>query len=180
MQHRLDRKPCRGESVDDGQNFTSEELTLLTRAAVLAGATVAISKYSGGSGTQAEFQAILEGLKQATLQYPANPLVQALLADETRREVERLAPQFRSDIKQRAFEDFKFSALNRCSDAAELLARKAAPEQAEEVGQAILQMCRHVAEKSREGSRFGSGGSAADPMEQAAIDQISRVWGIPA
>jgi hypothetical protein len=180
MHHRLDRKPCRGENVDDGQNFTSEELTLLARAAVLAGATVAIAKYSGGSGTQAEFQAILEGLKQATLQYPANPLVQALVNEQTRAEVERLAPRFRSDIKQRAFEDFKFAALNRCSEAAELLARKAAPGQAAEVKQGILLMCRHVAEKSREGSRFGSGGSPADPMEQAVIDQIARVWGIAA
>jgi hypothetical protein len=166
--------------VNGGQEFTSEELTLLARAAVLAGATTALAKYSGGSGTQAEFQAILEGLQQAAQQYPANPLVQALLADETRKEVEQLAPQYRSDIKQRAFEDFKFAALNRCSEAAELLARKAAPAQAAEVGQAILLMCRHVAEKSREGSRFGSGGSPTDPMEQAVIDQISRVWGIAA
>jgi hypothetical protein len=166
--------------VNGGQEFTPEELSLLARAAVLAGATVAIAKYSGSSGTQAEFQAILEGLRQATLQYPSNPLVQALLTDNTRKEVEQLAPQFRSDIRQRAFEDFKFAALNRCSEAAELLARKAAPEQAAEVGQGVLLMCRHVAEKSREGSRSGPGSSPADPMEQAVIDQIARVWGVAA
>jgi hypothetical protein len=166
--------------VEGGQDFTSEELGLLARAAVLAGATVAIAKYSGGSGTQAEFQAILEGLKQATQQYPSNPLVQALLTDETRKEVEQIAPQFRTDPKQRTFEDFKFAALNRCSEAAELLARKAAPDQAAEVRQGILLMCRHVAEKSREGSRFGSGGTSIDPMEQAVIDQLERVWGVAA
>jgi hypothetical protein len=166
--------------VDDGLNFTSAELALLGKAAVLAGATVALAKYSGGSGTQAEFQGIIEGLTQAAQQYPSNPLVQALLTDETRKEIERMAPQFRADIKQRAFEDFKFSALNRCSEAAELLAQKASPDSAAEVSQAVVLMCRHVAEKSREGSRFDPGGAAADPMEQAVIDQISRVWGIPA
>jgi hypothetical protein len=163
--------------VDGGQDFTSEELGLLGKAAVLAGATVAVAKYSGG-GTQAEFQAILEGLKQATQQYPSNPLVQALLTDNSRREVEQLAPQFRADIKQRTFEDFKFAALNRCGEAAELLARKTAPDQAAEVRDAILLMCRHVAEKSREGSWLGFGGTPIDPMEQAVIDQIERVWNV--
>jgi hypothetical protein len=162
--------------VNGEENFTSQELSLLGRAAVLAGATVTIARYSGGSGTKAEFQAILEGLKLATEQYPSNPLVQALLTDETRKEVEQLAPQFRADPTQRTFEDFKFAALNRCSEAAELLSRKAAPEQAAEVRQGILSMCRHVAEKSREGSRFGFGGPTTDPMEQAVIDQIARVW----
>lgn len=162
--------------MDRGQDFTTEELALLAKAAVLAGATVAIAKYSGSGGTQAEFQAILEGLKQATQQYPANLLVQALLTDQAREEVEQLAPQFRADPKQRAFEDFKLAALNRCSEAAELLNRKAAPDQATEVKQAILLMCRHVAERSKEGSRLGFGGSPTDPMEQAVIDQIERVW----
>jgi hypothetical protein len=151
-------------------------LALLAKAAVLAGATVAIAKYSGSGGTQAEFQAILEGLKQASQRYPTNPLVQALLADQARKEVEQLAPQFRADPKQRTFEDFKLAALNRCSEAAELLNRKAAPDQAAEVKQAILLMCRQVAEKSKEGSRFGFGGTPTDPMEQAVIDQIERAW----
>jgi hypothetical protein len=162
--------------VDGEQDFTPEELGLLGRAAVLAGATVAIARYSGSSGTQAEFQAILEGLQQATQQYPSNPLVQALLTDSTRKEVADLAPQFRADPKQRTFEDFKFAALNRCSEAAELLARKAAPDQAAEVRQTVVLMCRHVAEKSREASRSGSGNSPTDPMEQAVIDQLERVW----
>jgi hypothetical protein len=166
--------------VDSGQDFTSSELSLLARAAVLSGATVAIAKYSGSGGTQAEFQAILDGLKQATQQYPANPLVQALLTDEARKEVEQLAPRFRADPKQRTFEDFKFAALNRCSEAAELLALKAAPDQAAEVRQAVLLMCRHVAERSKEGSLLGFGGAPMDPMEQAAIDQIARAWGAAA
>jgi hypothetical protein len=160
--------------MDEGPEFTTADLTLLVRAAVLAGGTVAIAKYSGSGGTQAEFQAILEGLKRVTEQFPANPLVQALLTDETRREVGQLAPQFRADPKRRTFEDFKFAALNRCSEAAELLARKARPDQAAEVKQAILSMCHHVAEKSKEGSSSGTGGANTDPMEQAVIDQIER------
>ena len=159
------------------QDFTPEELDLLARAAVLAGATVAIAKYSGSGGTQAEFQAILDGLKQVAQQYPSNPLVQALLRDPARNEVEQLAPRFRSDPKQRTFEDFKLAALNRGSEAAELLDRKAAPDQAAEVRQGVLLMCRLVAGRSKEGSFLGLGGAPMDPMEQAVIDQIARVWG---
>jgi hypothetical protein len=166
--------------VNSNQDFTSEELSLLARAAVLSGATVAIAKYSGSGGTQAEFQAILDGLKQAIQQYPSNPLVQALLTDEARSEVAQLAPRFRADPKQRTFEEFKLAALNRGSEAAELLDRKAAPDQAAEVRQAVLLMCRLVAERSKEGSFLGLGGTPMDPMEQAVIDQIARVWGVAA
>jgi hypothetical protein len=166
--------------MDGGQDFTSEELDLIARAAVLSGATVAIAKYSGSGGTQAEFQAILEGLKQAAQHYPSNPLLQALLTGQARTEVEQLAPRFRNDPKQRTFEDFKLAALNRASEASELLDRKATPEQAAEVRQGILLMCRLVAERSKEGSFLGLGGTPMDPMEQAVIDQITRTWGVTA
>ena len=55
-----------------------EDITLVRRAAVLAGATVAITRYSGEGGTRDEFRGIIEGLEQAVAKYPNNPLVQAL------------------------------------------------------------------------------------------------------
>jgi hypothetical protein len=157
--------------------FTPEDLSLLVRAAVLAGATVSISSYSGGSGTDAEFRAITEGLAQAARHYPSNPLVQALATPEAKAEVDRLAPWHHGDTTQHAYEDFKMAALNRCADAAEVLADKATTAQADEVKQAILFMCEHVAEASKEGSRLGFGGTRVSPNETAAIEQIRRALG---
>ena len=157
-----------------GSGFTADDLNLLRRAAVLAGATVAITKYSGAGGTRDEFSGILEGLRDAVAQYPNNPLVQALVADETRAEADGLYPQFRQDPTQKAYEDFKLAALNRCGQAAELLKAKASPEQAAEVKSAIVSMCEYVAQRAKEGSVLGFGGTRVDPMETAAVEQVRR------
>jgi hypothetical protein len=147
---------------------------LLRRAAVLAGATVAISRYSGEGGTRDEFRAITEGLELVAGQYPNNPLVQALVSDETRSEAEGLIPQFRRDPTQKTYDDFKLAALNRCGQAGELLNQKASPEQGAEVRAAIVSMCEHVAERSKEGGMMGFGGTRVDPLETAAVDQVRR------
>ncbi len=156
-----------------GTEFTSDDITLLRRAAVLAGATVAITRYSG-LGTRDEFRAIVGGLQDAAKRHPGNPLVQALVSDETRTEADGLYPQFRQDPTQRTYDDFKLVALNRCAQAAELLKQKASPDQAAEVKAAIVSMCEHVAQSAKEGSTFGIGGTRVDPLETAAMDQIKR------
>ena len=152
--------------------FTNDDLGLLRRAAVLAGATVAITKYSGAGGTRDEFAGIVEGLREAAKRYPNNPLVQALTTDETRVEAEGYYPQFKQDPTQKTYDDFKLAALNRCGQAAELLREKAAPEQAAEVKAVIVTMCEYVAQRAKEGSVLGFGGTRVDPLETAAIEQV--------
>jgi hypothetical protein len=162
------------EDLMEGSKFTNDDLNLLRRAAVLAGATVAITRYSGSGGTHDEFRAIPEGLLAAAARYTGNPLVQALAGDETRAEAEGLYPQFRDDPTQKTYDDFKLAALNRCGQAAELLEQKASPEQAAEVKAAIISMCEHVAQRSKEGSMLGFGGTRVDPLETAAVEQVKR------
>jgi hypothetical protein len=60
---------------------------LLAQAAALAGATVAVIKYSGNKGTHKEFSALVKGLEEAAAQYPNNPYVQALLTPASRRQI---------------------------------------------------------------------------------------------
>lgn len=154
--------------------FTNDDLTLLRRAAVLAGATVAITKYSGSGGTRDEFRGIIEGLQEAAARYPGNALVQALVSDETRAEADGLYPQFRQDPTQKTYDDFKLAALNRCGQAAELLKQKASPEQAGEVKATIVSMCEYVAQRAKEGTMLGFGGTRVDPLETAAVEQVKR------
>ena len=158
----------------DTNHFTAEDLSLLSRAAVLAGATVALSKYSGG-GTKGEFETVLQGLRAAAARYPSNPLVQALPGAEAQQEVQRMAAQYRSDLRQAQFQDFKMAALNRCASAAELLARKASPSQAAEVRESILSMCQEVAEQSRESGWFS--GPRVDVKEAGVIEELGRALG---
>jgi hypothetical protein len=155
-------------------DFSASELSLLRKAAVLAGAAVAITKYSGSGGTRDEFRGIVEGLEEAAGRYPDSPLVAALVSDETRREADGLYPQFRSDPTQKTYEDFKLAALNRCGQAAELLKTKAAPGEASDVKAAIVSMCEHVAQRAKEGTVLGFGGTRVDPMEMAVVEQVRR------
>jgi hypothetical protein len=160
-------------SMENFPLFTPDDFTLLSRAAVMAGATVAISRYSGKSGTKNEFQAIVSGLESAALQYPDNPLVQALLTVEARLDIDGLARQFKNDVRQTTYQDYKMAALNRCAQAVELLDAKASGQPGLQVRQAILEMCRQVAAASKEGGWMSS--QAVDVREEGAIEEIARV-----
>jgi hypothetical protein len=155
-------------------DFNEGELSLLRKAAVLAGAAVAITKYSGAGGTREEFRGIIEGLEEAARQHPNIPLVAALVAEETRQEADGLYPQFRNDPTQKTYEDFKLAALNRCGQAADLLKAKATPDEAAAVKAAIVSMCEHVAHSAKEGTILGFGGTRVDPMELAVVEQVRR------
>jgi hypothetical protein len=48
--------------------FTNDDLPLLSRAAVLVGANEAIARLSGLGGTNHEFQVLINGLEAAALQ----------------------------------------------------------------------------------------------------------------
>ncbi|MCU0508961.1 MAG: hypothetical protein MUC34_11290 [Anaerolineae bacterium] len=155
-------------------DLSASDLSLLRKAAVLAGAAVAITKYSGAGGTRDEFRGIVEGLEEAAARYPANPLIAALISDETRAEADGLYPQFRNDPTQKAYEDFKLAALNRCGQAADLLKERASPEQAAEFKAAVISMCEYVANRAKEGTVLGFGGTRVDPLELAMVEQVRR------
>jgi len=162
--------------LDYFNSFTPDDLALLWRAAVMAGATVAISRYSGRGGTNNEFQAIVSGLEAAAQQHPANPLVQALLTSDSRAYAASLARQFQTDIRQTTFQDIKLAALNRCAQAAELLDQKAPADQGLEVKQSILSMCRAVAHASKEGGWHS--GNPVDVKEEGVIEELERALGV--
>ena len=55
-----------------------------------------------------------------------------------------------------------------------MLKEKVTPEQAAEVKAAIVSMCEHVAQRAKEGSMLGFGGTKVDPLETAAVEQVKR------
>ena len=162
--------------MDQPTPFTNDELSLLSRAAVMAGAMIAIARYSGRGGTRDEFQAILSGLEAAVRRYPDNPIVQSLLNPAARADVDRLARQLQGDLRQTTYLDYKMAALNRCAQAAELLDEKAPGQSGLEVRQAILEMCRQVAGASKEGGWMSS--QAVDVKEEGALEELGRVLGL--
>lgn len=164
--------------MTEAHSLTTDELSLLARAAILAGATVALSAHSGG-GTRKEFEAIIRSLEASADAHPTNSLIQALLTPAARAEVTDLADQYKAIPTQTAYQDLKRAALNRLYDASEAL-KKAAPQDAAEVKQVILDMCQRVAEQSTEGGFLGFGGVKVDAREAAVIREIRRALGADA
>jgi len=147
---------------------------LLAQAAALAGATVAIVKYSGNSGTHKEFAALVKGLEAAATQHPNNPYVGALLTPATRKQIADFSKEFEEIPKQSIVNDFKRSALNRCAQASAWLLTNAPADAAAEVKTSILAVCHRVAAESKETGPFTTGADNKDPFEESVIDEIDR------
>jgi hypothetical protein len=151
-----------------------EEQTLLIRAAVMAGISVAVSKWSGDSGTSSEFSIIPRALLDAIRDYPSNAILQSLASNAGKQELEALTTQFSANPTKMQPQDVKPFALRRCDELAELLASKVTPQEAEQVKQAIIAMCRRVAEESKEDAFFGLGGQRISPEEVGVINEVAR------
>jgi len=163
--------------VTDEYFPSPNDLELLARAMLLAGGAVAIARFSGARGTSQEFTAIVNELAAIRDEQPANPFLAGLPVDLIAGEASAMARQFQADPKQTTFQEYKMSALNRLSQANELLLEKATPEQAAEYRQAVLRVCERVAAASKEGGFLGMGGVVVDPRETAVIGEIQRVLG---
>lgn len=147
---------------------------LLAQAAALAGATVAIVKYSGNRGTHKEFSALVKGLEDAAAQHPNNPYIKALLTPASRRQIDGFSQQFDDVPKQSTVNDFKMSALNRCAQASAWLLAHAPADAAAEVKTAIIAVCHRVAAESKETGTFTCGADSKDPFEESVIGEIDR------
>jgi hypothetical protein len=150
---------------------------LLSQAATLAGATVAIVKHSGKSGTHKEFDALLKGLEAAASNYPHNPYIQSFLTPATRQQIAGFSHLYEEVPKQTTVNDFKMVALNRCGQAAEWMTANVPSATAEEVKSSILAICLRVAAESKEGGFFNFSSDNVDPFEESVIDEIARALG---
>jgi hypothetical protein len=137
--------------VNDDRNLTVEDLALLGRALVLAGGTVAIARFSGARGTAQEFEVIITEAEALRREHSDNPILQGLPIEEMRRDAAVLARDYDVDPTQATYQDFKMSALNRLSQANEVLARTATQSQAEAYRHGIVRICERVAQARSEG-----------------------------
>jgi len=147
---------------------------LLAQAAALAGATVAIIKHSGSSGTHKEFAALVKNLEAAASKFPNNPYVQALLTPATRQQIAGFSNEFENAPKQSTLNDFKMSALNRCAQAAKWLSEHASPEEASQVKAVIIDTCQRVAAEAKESGVFSLGGDNVNAFESSVIEELDR------
>ncbi len=162
----MERNPPAGSIPDDDG--------LLSQAALLAGATVAVIRHSGEHGTQQEFVALITGLEAAQTKYPHNELLQRTLNAQVRERADDYARTYATPPSQRDAQDFKMSALNRAAQAADWLEENAPADVAAEWKHAVLAMCRTVAEAGKESGVLGIGGDSVDDFEAGVLGELRR------
>jgi hypothetical protein len=164
--------------VETDRSLTLEDLALLGRAIVLAGGTVALARFSGARGTVQEFEAIVAEADALRRDYPENPAIWNLPIDEMQREATSIGRDYDVDPTQSTYQDFKMSALNRLSQANEVIARKLSPADAAAYREGVVRICERVASERSEGGFLGIGATPVDYRESAAIEEIRRVLNI--
>lgn len=154
--------------------WTPEDQTLLIRTAIMCGISVAVSKSDGNRKTTDELAAIPRRLSDIARK-SSNPMLQLLAGDAGMNEIRAMMEQFAANPGALKLQEVKPFALRRCDELLEALATKATPAQADEVKQAILEVCQGVAEESKDGSFLGFGGVRVSPEEEGVINEVRRV-----
>lgn len=167
-------------------DYNLEEWRLLKYAGMDVGIAVAFAAWSGPFGTLKELFYILMAGVEGKEKFHTNELIRSVWKEaepETTREKiqKRLQdtvthppdtmPQ--DEASNRSTVTLQ-AALNVAAQVADLLERKAPPEEGNEFKQWLLFIGETVASSAKEGSFLGIGGSRVSPEEKAALEAIAN------
>ncbi len=185
-------------------DFTPEEWQSLERTPVFVTFATLAADMSGPIGLVKEMDALSQALEEHALpaeREPAHELIAAVAADlratqsngqgwgpvlgeggvpDSEQDKEHPSAVPGSGLDFSSPEKVKTPALAACRAAAELLARKATPAEAEAFGRWALSVGHHVAEAAKEGGFLGIGGTLVSEKERATLDELSSALGMPA
>ena len=185
-------------------DFTPEEWQILERAPVFAAFATLAADMSGPVGLVKELEALSQALDEANLPgdaYPAHELIATVAADlraiqssgqgwgqmlgegdvsNSEEDQEHPSAVPGSGLDFSSPEKIKEPALVACRAAAELLARKTTPAEAEAFGRWALSVGRRVAEAAKEGGFLGIGGMLVSEKERATLNELATALGVPA
>jgi hypothetical protein len=185
-------------------DFTAEEWQSLERAPVFVAFATLAADMSGPVGLVKEMEALSQALEEKALPAesdPAHALIAAVAADlratqsdgqdwgpvlgeggdpDSEQDQEHPSAVPGSGLDFSRPEKVKTPALASCRAAAELLARKATPAEAEAFGRWAVSVGRHVAEAAKEGGFLGIGGTRVSEKERATLEELAAALGAPA
>ena len=185
-------------------DFTPEEWRILEQAPVFVAFATLAADMSGPIGLIKEIEALSQALEELRLPGAADPahdLIAAVAADlrATQASGQNWGKVLGEDGDPDAQEDqehpsavpgsgldfshpekVKAPALSACRAAADLLARKTTPEEAEAFGRGALSVGRQVAEAAKEGGFLGMGGTLVSAQERATLDELAGALGVSA
>lgn len=160
-------------------DFSAEESQLLTETPFAVGIVVMMSGKSG-LGTVKEATAVTTSVLAGRQTYTNDTLIQTLVSTlEAQTKADRsAAKQTMNPFENMAPDQFLPTALDRCRQAAGLLAAKASPEEAANYKQWLLDIADKVANAAKEGDFLGIGGVRVSEAEKTAIQQITEALAV--
>lgn len=158
--------------------FTAEEWTLLRLAPSLIAGGVAASDPSGLFSSIKEAAAGARGMADAFKTGGNLELFAALAADRSIPGLPDPKTMVGEGSRDQQMQNFKTAVLERVKSAADLVARKASPEEATAYRRMLVDIAGKAADASNEGGFLGFGGVRVSDKEKAFIAEVGKAAGI--
>jgi hypothetical protein len=159
-------------------SFTPEEWSQLRIAGTLvAGGTSA----SDPSGFFSQIREAAAGAGAMLEAFKANPdleLLSALAADRSMPTMAEAKAMLGEGSREQQISNLKAAVLVRVKEAAELVARKASPAEADAYRKMLVDVAQKAADASTEGGFLGFGGVRVSDKEQSFIEEVKKAAGI--
>jgi len=155
-------------------SFTEQEWKQLLQAPGAAGIYIMMADPNFVIGSMKEAFAVSAGII-AKEKESNGELLTALLAEFKQKE---MLKQAQLKFEKKDLETIKRTAHDALAQAAEILDRKATPEEAKEIKSWLYDVSTRTANAAREGGFLGFGGTRVSDKEKAALQEIAAIFDI--
>jgi hypothetical protein len=152
--------------------FTTEEWNLLRIVPSLVAGGVSAADPSGIFGSIKEATAGMRGMIGSLQQDSKGGLLAAMFADKSMPGMPDLKTLVGEGNREQQIANLKSAVLTRIKEAANLVSRKATPEEAQAYKQMIMGVAEKTANASKEGGFLGFGGVRVSSAEQSFLNEV--------
>jgi hypothetical protein len=155
--------------------FTTEEWSLLRIVPSLVAGGVSAADPSGILGSIKEATAGMRGMLESLQKGSKLELLGAIFADKSMPGMPDLKTLVGEGNREQQIANLKSAVLARIKEAANLISRKATPEEAQAYKQMIMSVAEKTANASKEGGFLGFGGVRVSNAEQSFLNEVKAV-----
>ena len=152
--------------------FTTEEWALLRLVPSFVAGGVSAADPSGIFGSIKEATAGMTGMLDSLQKGSKLELLGAMLADKSLPGMPDPRALLGEGSREQQMANLKSAVLTRIKEAANLVSRKATPEEATAYKQMIMSVAEKVASASKEGGFLGFGGVRVSSAEQSFLNEV--------
>ncbi len=152
--------------------FTAEEWTLLRTTPPFVSGGVAAADPGGIFGAVKEATAGLRGMAESLRQGSDIELMAALMEDRSVPGLPDQKTMLGEGSREQQMANFKAAILGRIRESAELVGRKATPQEADAYKRMIMSVAEKTANAASEGGFLGFGGERVSSEEQSFLNEV--------